>query len=404
MAKILKNDNESPEVDLKNLTVKLSGMGLDEEIEDMIPGKKKKGKKNADEEKAEEGETSEEKDTSEEKESSDEETSDEPETETEEETEEKEDEPSDSEETEEAEEGEDGEEKTDDEVEAFYEKRAAERDLTLEKVEAIASEMDSDDSSEKKVVKNIKKAAVKEKKKAKLDAFGICAIALAVLVLLGGAFYIYLSMKKEPDLGMTEKDFRVKYSQTPIFRSIMDFGFALSEPTYRKTDAAASESTSQSASESTAATETSAAETSATGYVATSEAESKYKYFDSYIHSYFFTVYVNGSESKDTGNLKMLRFIIPTEDEEGVRGTATATFAAFLQVFFPELNSDAAVQKITDAYNQSKASASPAVIIKEGDIAYSVSYNEIDGVPCIVMDVIPAKDASKYVFYTSYGV
>ena len=95
MAKILKNDNESPEVDLKNLTVKLSGMGLDEEIEDMIPGKKKKGKKNADEEKAEE------KDTSEEKEASDEETSDEPETETEEETEEKEDEPSDSEEAEE---------------------------------------------------------------------------------------------------------------------------------------------------------------------------------------------------------------------------------------------------------------------------------------------------------------
>ena len=404
MAKILKNDNESPEVDLKNLTVKLSGMGLDEEIEDMIPGKKKK-KKDAEEKVEEEEDTS-----KEEKSSEDEESSDEPETETEEEPEENEEESSDSEADEaeksgDVEDAEDGEaEKTDDEVEAFYEKRAAERDLTLEKVEAIASEMDSDDSSEPRVVKNIKKAAVKEKKKAKMDAFGICAIALAVLVLLGGAFYIYLSVKKEPDLGMTEKDFRVKYSQTPIFRSIMDFGFALSEPTYRKTDAAASESTSQSASDTTAATETSAAETSATGYVATSEAESKYKYFDSYIHSYFFTVYVNGSESKDTGNLKMLRFIIPTEDEEGIRGTATATFAAFLQVFFPELNSDAAVQKISDAYNQSKASASPAVIIKEGDIAYSVSYNEIDGVPCIVMDVIPAKDASKYVFYTSYGV
>ena len=389
MAKILKNDNESPEVDLKNLTVKLSGMGLDEEIEDMIPGKKKKGKKNADENADEEEDTSKE-EASEEEESTE---SDEPEDEPEED--ENEEDVSDSEDGEEIKEK---EEKTDDEVEAFYEKRAAERDLTLEKVEAIASEMDSDDS-ETKVVKNIKKAAVKEKKKAKLDAFGICAIVLAVLVLLGGAFYIYLSVKKEPDLGMTEKDFRVKYSQTPIFRSIMDFGFALSEPTYRKTDAAASESTSQSASETTAATETTAPVSAVT-----SEAESKYKYFDSYIHSYFFTVYVNGCESKNTGNLKMLRFIIPTEDEEGIRGTATATFAAFLQVFFPELNSDACVQKITDAYNQSKASASPAVIIKDGDIAYSVSYNEIDNVPCIVMDLIPAKDASKYVFYTSYGM
>ena len=393
MAKILKNDNESPEVDLKNLTVKLSGMGLDEEIEDMIPGKKKKGKKNADENVDEEEDTSKE-EASEEEESTE---SDEPETEPEDESEEDENE-EDVSDSEDGEEIKEEEEKTDDEVEAFYEKRAAERDLTLEKVEAIAGEMDSDDS-ETKVVKNIKKAAVKDKKKAKLDAFGICAIVLAVLVLLGGAFYIYLSVKKEPDLGMTEKDFRVKYSQTPIFRSIMDFGFALSEPTYRKTDAAASESTSQSASETTAATETTAPVSAVT-----SEAESKYKYFDSYIHSYFFTVYVNGCESKNTGNLKMLRFIIPTEDEEGIRGTATATFAAFLQVFFPELNSDACVQKITDAYNQSKASASPAVIIKDGDIAYSVSYNEIDNVPCIVMDLIPAKDASKYVFYTSYGM
>ena len=393
MAKILKNDNESPEVDLKNLTVKLSGMGLDEEIEDMIPGKKKKGKKDADEKADDESDTSKE-ETSEDEESSE---SDEPETETKDEPEEKEEETSDSDDGEELEEEEEA--KTDDEVEAFYEKRAAERDLTLEKVEAIASEMESDDSSETKVVKNMKKAAVKEKKKAKIDAFGICAIVLAVLVLLGGAFYIYLSVKKEPDLGMTEKDFRVKYSQTPIFRSIMDFGFALSEPTYRKTDAAASESTSESASETTAATEISASVSAVT-----SEAESKYKYFDSYIHSYFFTVYVNGCESKATGNLKMLRFIIPTEDEEGIRGTATATFAAFLQVFFPDQNSDACVQKITDAYNQSKASASPAVIIKDGDIAYSVSYNEIDNVPCIVMDLIPAKDASKYVFYTSYGV
>ena len=40
MAKFLENDNESPEVDLKNLTVKLAGMGLDEEIEEVIPGKK----------------------------------------------------------------------------------------------------------------------------------------------------------------------------------------------------------------------------------------------------------------------------------------------------------------------------------------------------------------------------
>ena len=39
MAKFLENDNESPEVDLKNLTVKLAGMGLDEEIEEVIPGK-----------------------------------------------------------------------------------------------------------------------------------------------------------------------------------------------------------------------------------------------------------------------------------------------------------------------------------------------------------------------------
>ena len=36
MAKFLENDNESPEVDLKNLTVKLAGMGLDEEIEEVI--------------------------------------------------------------------------------------------------------------------------------------------------------------------------------------------------------------------------------------------------------------------------------------------------------------------------------------------------------------------------------
>ena len=44
MAKYLENENESPEVDLKNLTVKLAGMGLDEEIDQVIPGKKKKKK------------------------------------------------------------------------------------------------------------------------------------------------------------------------------------------------------------------------------------------------------------------------------------------------------------------------------------------------------------------------
>ena len=72
----------------------------------------------------------------------------------------------------------------------------------------------------------------------------------------------------------------------------------------------------------------------------------------------------------------------------------------FLQAF-TGYDSQTCVDKLKDAFSQSTASADPAVAVVDGKIAYALSQNTIDGVLCYVLDIVPAKEASKYVYVNS---
>ena len=370
MAKILKNENESPEVDLKNLTVKLAGMGLDEEIEDVIPGKK--DKKNNDESSSSDDE--EDKDVSseteeQEKPDSEEETSDE----------------------------EDPDQS--DEVAEFYEKRAAERDLTLEKVEELEGAMEEADGEKKQklglldtvVAKSEKETAVikKEKKKAKFDAIAIMGIVAAILALVGGAVFIFFQMHEEPNLGITEAEFRQHYAETAIYKSISSYGFSFAGAKYRDEADSAMNTSTVTTPESSTVDPT----------AVTTAIESKYNYFDGAMtNSFDIPIFYSGKEFKENKLLKQIRFFAPiTQDDE--LDIVKVAFAAFLQSFYVDADSQTCANKIANAYSQSLASANAAVMVKDGKLAYAVSRNTIDGVPCLVLDIVPAKEADEFVYY-----
>ena len=386
MAKYLENENESPEVDLKNLTVKLAGMGLDEEIEDVIPGKKeKKNKKKSDKDDSSDKEENKPEDEIVEEKESDEESESVEESESEEESDE-----------------------ISDEVNEFFEKRAAERDLTLEKVEALEEEMESSDEKAQKlgaldtIVKKTEKPKIlKEKKKAKIDGIAIAGIVIAILALLGGAFYIYKSVHQEPNLGITERQFRVNYYQSPIYANICSLGFNIPEPTYHEDKEKAATSTDASDA-STVATETTAAVVDPTA-VTTAE-KSKYRYFESLIKNDYdiLPIFVTGSECRSNNYLKNIRFfaVASTQDEFD---WLNVNFAAFLQSFYVGTDSQVCLEKVKNAYSQSVQSTEIGVPVKDGDLAYVVTHANIDGVPCYVLDIMPAKDADDYVFVNSLG-
>ncbi|MBO4927028.1 MAG: hypothetical protein J5379_02100 [Clostridiales bacterium] len=382
MAKILKNENESPEVDLKNLTVKLAGMGLDEEIEDVIPGKNNtKNYKTASDDSQEETDDAE-------KETDSEESSEnvpEGESDTYAETT--------SENIEESVE-------ESEEIAEFYDKRNEERDLTLEKVEELAGEMEAAGEEKKQkvgaldtiIAKTEKPQIIKEKKKAKFDAVAILGIVLAILALIGGAIYLYISTYEEPNLGVSEKDFRLHYYETAIYKGIISYGFSMPVPTYRDEDPATGESTEASATETSAAADPTAV---------TTEVKSKYRYYDSRMtNALDLPIYISGKEVRSNGMMKQVRFFAPVSSEEEMQVIKVA-FAGFLQAFYVGTDSQICADKISNAYSQSMASAEPCVMIKDGDIAYAVSKNNIDGVPCLILDIVPAKEADKFVFFNS---
>ena len=376
MAKFLENDNESPEVDLKNLTVKLAGMGLDEEIEDVIPGKKeKKSSKSSKKEEAKDEDTESEK-TSDEVE----ETADESAEETAEEVvEDAAEDLSDSE-----------------EVNDYYEKRAAERDLTLEKVEELAEEMES--SAEKKqkvsaldtiIAKSEKKSseekAPKEKKKGKIDGVAIVGIVLAIAALLGGAFWLYRSAHEEPNLGITMNMFSSQYRNTPIYRSIFSMGFDIPEASYRDEEKIPA-----------------ATDASADPAAVTTSIDDKYLYFDMVMSGRVqegiqSPVFITGREIKSNKLIKNMRFYSPLRNADDME-VFYVVYSGFLQTFYTDVDSATCLEKVKNAYNQSVASTDTAVIVKDGDFAYAVTKAEIEGETCFVMDVIAAKDAGKYVF------
>ncbi|MBO4688912.1 MAG: hypothetical protein J5636_10420 [Clostridiales bacterium] len=372
MAKILKNENESPEVDLKNLTVKLAGMGLDEEIDDMIPGKKEKESEEASDEGADTDEETETEEVSEETSS----------------------------------EGEDLDQS--EEVVEFYEKRAAERDLTLDKVEALAEEMESSDSDKKQKVgvlntvigkpekKNEKDEEGTEKKKAHFDAVAICGIVAAILALIGGGIYIFFQVYEEPNLGVSEQEFRLHYYETAIYKSIIGYGFAMPIPQYR-------DEKPETTSGSDAAGETTTQASYAIDPTAITTVEkSKYRYFEGVMsNALSLPIFITGVECRNNNLLKQIRFFAPCSGDEDEMRTIKVAYAAFLQAFYVGEDSQVCADKIKNAYDQSVASADAAVMIKDGDIAYAVSYNAIDGVPCLVLDVVPAKEADKFVFNNS---
>lgn len=378
MAKILKNENESPEVDLNKLTVKLAGMGLDDEIEDMIPGKKVKTEEQAsDAVSAEDAQEDNSEEEVEEIEASD-----------------------DSEEVEDAEIDEES-----DDVQAFYEKRAAERNLSVEKVEELAKEMDKleEDPDAKKSKRPSSAKTTKEKKKVKLDAFVICSVCLAVIALAAGVLYLMKSLRKDPNLGMTLSELNIKYEETPIYRNNLEkIGFTLylepvlGNPGYR-------DYVSESAFPT--GVEGEKDPTAVTTFVDKNE----YYYFDFSSHckvsgqafDFLPPMYVTGQECKEQklgqGDLKRIRFVMQYSDDSW--SICSTMFSAYLQAFLPGTDSQTCLQKIESALSQSNASAEPAVIIKEGDIAYSVSLNDFQGISSFVMDIIPAEEASDYTFF-----
>ncbi|MBP5417702.1 MAG: hypothetical protein J6Y58_09300 [Clostridiales bacterium] len=366
MAKFLENDNESPEVDLKNLTVKLAGMGLDEEIEDVIPGKNDtKDYKTADD-------ADESKDESEKNEDAEELTE------------------NDASEEESAE---------SEEVNEFYEKRAAERDLTLEKVEELAEEMESSDAKKQKVStldtiiaksekKQTEKKDTNKKKQKKLDGLALVGIILAIAALVGGGIWLYRSSNQEPNLNITLNMFFKQYRSSKIYGSIFQMGFDCPEPSYRTEE------------EMTVVSSSDAAEPAATTAIKTS----KYRYFDFVVSGRVREgiqepVFVSGSECKDNNYLKNIRFFAPMKDDSDLQ-VYYVVYSAFLQAFYTDERSEVCLDKVKNAYSQSLASTETAVMVKDGDLAYSVTKAQIDGTQYFVMDIVPSKEADKFVFAT----
>ena len=366
MAKFLENDNESPEVDLKNLTVKLAGMGLDEEIEDVIPGKNDtKDYKTADD-------ADESKDESEKNEDAEELTE------------------NDASEEESAE---------SEEVNEFYEKRAAERDLTLEKVEELAEEMESSDAKKQKVStldtiiaksekKQTEKKDTNKKKQKKLDGLALVGIILAIAALVGGGIWLYRSSNQEPNLNITLNMFFKQYRSSKIYGSIFQMGFDCPEPSYRTEE------------EMTVVSSSDAAEPAATTAIKTS----KYRYFDCVVSGRVREgiqepVFVSGSECKDNNYLKNIRFFAPMKDDSDLQ-VYYVVYSAFLQAFYTDERSEVCLDKVKNAYSQSLASTETAVMVKDGDLAYSVTKAQIDGTQYFVMDIVPSKEADKFVFAT----
>ncbi len=363
MAKFLENDNESPEVDLKNLTVKLAGMGLDEEIEEVIPGKNDtKDYKTSDED---------------DKSKTDKEESEK------EEPEDKEDSKDDSSESE--------------EINEFYEKRAAERDLSLEKVEELAEEMESskekkqkDSTSKSEKKQQTEKKNSKKKKQKKLDAVALVGIVLAIAALIGGGIWLYRASNQEPNLKITLNMFFKQYRGSKIYGSIFQMGFDCPEPSYRDEEEIAALASSPDNSTEPAAT--------------TAVKTSKYRYFDFVVSGRVREgiqepVFVSGCECKDNNYLKNMRFFAPMKDDSDLQ-VYYVVYSAFLQAFYTDERSEVCLDKVKNAYSQSQASTETAVMVKDGDLAYSVSKAQIDGTQYFVMDIVPSKEADKFVFAT----
>ena len=363
MAKFLENDNESPEVDLKNLTVKLAGMGLDEEIEEVIPGKKD----------TKDYDTADEDDSSEDKDS---------------------DKDSKEAESEDASENDENSEEESEEVADFYEKRAAERDLTLEKVEELAEEMEASSEDKKQKVTALDTIIAKsdkkksgEKKKGKIDGLAIVGIILAIAALLGGGIWLYRASNQDPNLKITLDMFFKQYRSSKIYGSIFQMGFNCPEPSYRS-------------DEEIAAVMAASGETAETTAVNTS----KYRYFDFVLSGRVRDdsqepIFVSGCECKENNYLKNLRFYAPVRSEEDLE-VYYVVYSAFLQSFYTDTSSEACLEKVKGAYNQSIASTDTAVMVKDGNLAYSVAKTEIDGQVYFVMDIVPAKEAGKFKFAT----
>ncbi|MBO4495797.1 MAG: hypothetical protein J5752_08075 [Clostridiales bacterium] len=340
MAKFVKNENESPEVDLKNLTVRLSGMGMDKEIEDVIPGKKSKNYEVNEDDEADENESDDEIEES-----------------------------SDDLIEEESDSDEEFDETQSEEVETFFEKRAAERNLTLENVEKLANEMDSPEKTkaQKPAKQKAEKTESGEKKKAKFDAVTLAGILFAILALGAGIFYIVNSLQdKGSSLGITEKDYREKYMKSPYYTaSLASYGFALNSPTYR-------DSASTNVSEG--------------------------QYYDAKIENKLFeNLYVTGIEVKGGKLLKMLRFYAIVDSEAQVNGMLQI-LGSYLMPLDSKLESSKAFEKIGNAYLMSLSSTERAVIVKEDNYAFSVSLNTINGYDMVVLDIIPLSEADTYVF------
>lgn len=343
MAKFEKNKNESPEIDLKNLTVRLAGMGMEKEAEEMADTRKMNYSTVEDEETEADEESSVEEEISDNEEEI-------------------------LEDVEEA-----TSEEISDDVEEFYEKRAKERNLTLEKVEELASEMEeTSDDEARKVVKLSKVKSEStlpvEKKKAHFDAVTIVGILVALAVLAGGIYYLMQSLRKSPNLGMTQKEYTNAYHNSVQFRQVLSqYGSTMVEPKYR--------------------TEV--------------EDDVKARTFDLKIeNSLGLPVYMTGVESKSTNKLVRLRFAITFSNPEALN-SAEIIMVSFLQALYPDRETSVCFGNITGALELTRASTKEAVAVKDGKYAYALTLRSLEGVSTLIMDIIPESSADNYSFTDS---
>lgn len=343
MAKFEKNKNESPEIDLKNLTVRLAGMGMEKEAEEMADTRKMNYSTVEDEETEADEESSVEEEISDNEEEI-------------------------LEDVEEA-----TSEEISDDVEEFYEKRAKERNLTLEKVEELASEMEETSDDEARKVVKLSKAKSEstlpvEKKKAHFDAVTIVGILVALAVLAGGIYYLMQSLRKSPNLGMTQKEYTNAYHNSVQFRQVLSqYGSTMVEPKYR--------------------TEV--------------EDDVKARTFDLKIeNSLGLPVYMTGVESKSTNKLVRLRFAITFSNPEALN-SAEIIMVSFLQALYPDRETSVCFGNITGALELTRASTKEAVAVKDGKYAYALTLRSLEGVSTLIMDIIPESSADNYSFTDS---